>query len=785
MKIILAEIDRLLCLNLLKLLKKSGHEVVEVSNEMEIMGEIQKVDPPQLVIIDLAIVKSNNSILSQIHTLNSPYPRHIIVLVTEDQKTEILPELLVGTDDYLVRPFTPEELQIRIALVNHLVEMQIKLDSKKVEQNQIKTDLQNFDDALKILSNTSFEAIFLSDRGICLDQNQTAQKMFGYTREEAIGRPGTDWIVSADHKMVKNKMLQGTTLPYETTGLRKDGSTFPAEIQGRMAKFSGGRIRITAMRDISHQKIVEERLIASEKRFRNILENISEIAIQGYDEKRKVTFWNLASEKLYGYSAKEALGKKLEDLIIPEKMRRDVIGLHRRWVDFGEQIPPGELDLIGKDGSIVPVYSSHLMYESLSGKEMFCFDVDLLPLKTAENKSREFEMQLYQKQKSEALGVMAGGIAHDFNNILAVILSNVELIELTLTANISVQEQLQYIKDAISRASETVKQILSFSAPEKNFDVVNIAQIVNESLKLLRASIPSTIAILKMVDKECENLTTYASSCQIQQILINLCNNAVYSIDGQGLLEVSLKQVNVEIQEIEVYDDIPPGNYLNLTVKDNGMGMNKDLLDRIFDPFFTTKPVNKGSGMGLSIVHGIVKNHAGWITVDSVVGQGSTFQIYLPIIRKTEIEPKKLSIGQKSQGNERILFVDDEGSLVHAMKQMLAYQGFVVTGETSSAKALSLFQANPEQFDLVIIDQTMPELSGTELIVEMQKIKPDLLAIICTGHSAKVSVTEAKELGVQGFCLKPLNLAQLTQTVRKVLDGAKGQHIHNANFMNL
>ena len=777
MKVLLAETNGLLHHSLVKLLQKSGHKVQEASNEVEILDQLQKVSPPQLAIIDWSIVRLNDSIISQIHTLNSPSSRHIIVLTTDDQKAEMLTVLQSGTDDYLVKPFTPEEFQIRTALVNRLVEMKMQLDSKNAGQNQIKTDLQNFDDALKILPDASFEAIFLSERGICLNQNQTAQRMFGYTREEAIGRPGTDWIVPTDREMVKNKMLEGDMLPYETTGLRKDGSTFPAEIHGRMAKYSGGHVRVTAMRDITDRKKAEEQLIASEKKFRDIIENVSEIAIQGYDEKRKVTFWNLASEKLYGYSAKEALGGKLEDLIIPEKMRRNVLGLHRRWVDFGEQIPPGKLDLISKNGSIVPVYSSHYMLESSSGKEMFCFDTDLRPLINAENERRQLETQLHKKQKSEALGVMAGGIAHDFNNILAIILSNIELIELTLTTNILVQEQFQYIKGAISRASETVKQILSFSAPEENFERVNIAQIVNESLRLLRASIPSTVDILKMVDNECRDLTIYVSPGQIQQVLVNLCNNAVYSMGGQGLLEVSLKQVNVEVKDLQTYDDIPPGNYLNLTVKDSGAGMSKDLLTRIFDPFFTTKPVNEGSGMGLSIVDGIIKNHAGSITVDSVVGQGSTFQIYLPISEEIEIESEKTPSERSLRGNESILFVDDEEQLAHAAERMLTLKGFVVTAETSSAKALSLFQANPEGFDLVITDQTMPELSGIELIAEMQKIKPNLLTILCTGYSAKVFKTEAEQLGIQEFCLKPLSLSQLVQTVRKVLDGAKEQHI--------
>ena len=773
MKILLAEASSPPDFNLADLLQKYGHEVVEATDKSEVLLELQKVDHPELTIIDWPAADLDNSIVNQIHTLTYPHPQHIIVLTPEEQKAELLIELQPGIDDYLVKPFTAEELETRIALVNRLVEMQRQLDLRTVKQNQAKTDLQNLDDAIEILSDASFEAIFLSDRGICLNQNKTAEEMFGYTREEAIGRSGTDWIAPVNREIVTNKMLKGDTVPYEATGLRKDGSTFPAEIQGRMVKYSGRHVRITAMRDISQRKRAIEGLVASEQRFRDIIENVSAIAIRGYNEKRRVTFWNQASEQLYGYAENEALGRKIENLIIPETMRREAINLHRRWVDFGETIPPGRLNLIDKDGHTVSVYSSHVMHETPLGKEMFCLDIDLSPLNKVEAEKNRLEVQLHQKQKVEALGVMSAGIAHDFNNILAIILSNVELIELMLTANPSVQEPLQDIKKALARASETVKQILSFSLPEGKFEWIKIAPLIDETLKQLRATIPSSVDILKQIGSECRDLSGYFSPAQMQQVLIHLCNNAVHSMNGQGLLEVSLKSINLETKDLPADKNLSPGGYLNLMIKDNGVGINKDTLKKIFDPFFTTKPVNEGSGMGLSIVHGIIENHSGFITVDSVAGQGSTFQIYLPIIEKAENKPKLFPAEKTPRGNERILFVDDEELLVQATTKILAHQGFHVTAETSSIKALSLFQTNPEQFDLVITDQTMPALSGTELIAEMRKIKPNLLSILCTGNSVEVSEVKAKELGIQAFCLKPLSLTQLAKTVRKVLDGTK------------
>lgn len=784
MKILVNEADSQLRSQLKKLLLASGNEVVETTNKTEILTELKKVDPPELAIIDWSLARQDDSIISQIHTLNTPYLRHITILTTEDQKTEIFSKLQAGTDDYLVKPFIPEELQIRIGLVNRLIETQKQHDSQILEQNYDKKDIQDLDLAKGVLSDASFESIFVSSRGFCLNQNLTAQKMFGYTREEAIGRPGTDWIDPSDHEMVTRMMLQGDTIPYEVTGLHKDGSTFPVEIQGRMIKFHGRYIRITAIRDITERKQAERESSSQERYQRALLDNFP-FMVWLKDIEGCFLAVNQPFAVAAGFSGPDDLVGKTDLDIWP----RDLAQAYRtddREVMVTRQKKEMEEE-VASEGTLkwFETYKSPVFDVDGELLGTVGFSRDITERKQVESKQKELEEQLYQKQKLEALGVMAGGIAHDFNNILAIILSNIELIEPALSKNNSVQGAIQHIKIAIFRARELVKQIISFRAAEKDFEQVNIAVVIDKTLELLRDTIPSSVDILKIIDDECRNLTIHAAPAQIQQVLINLCNNAVYAMNEKGLLEISLSLVNVETEDLQSLDTLPSGAYLNLTVKDNGAGISKDSLEKIFDPFFTTKAVGEGCGIGLSVINGIIKSHAGIITADSVVGQGSTFQIFLPINDKPEIKQEKIPAGKSHRKDERILFVDDEELLGHAMKQAFDHQGFVVTVETNSIRALTLFQNNPEEFDLVITDQTMPGLSGTELIVELLKIRPNLLTILCTGYSGKVSEYEAKKLGVREVCLKPLSLAQLAQTVRRVLDGDMSNSFYQAKPTNI
>ncbi|SHJ85449.1 PAS domain S-box-containing protein [Malonomonas rubra DSM 5091] len=554
---------------------------------------------------------------------------------------------------------------------------------------------------------------------------------------------------------------------------RSDGTTRWVRGRGRVIErdHNNNPIRLIGTNtDITEQVLADERQRRSERRFRQMIEQVSGISIQGYNEQRQVIYWNKASEELYGYSATEALGRRLEELIIPEPMREAVIQKVTDWVEKEIEIPAGELLLIGKDGQKVPVFSSHVMNETPDGKEMFCIDIDLKPLKEAEKRRLELEEQLRQTYKMEAIGTMAGGIAHDFNNHLAIILGNAELATLKMAQESPLRTYLEQIKTTANRSKELVRQILLYSRrSDHDLKPVRLSLVIEETLKMLRPTIPSSVQIDLQIANDAAPLLIAADSTQLQQILINLSSNAIHGMNEKGILKIELHKTELTASDLQMKENLLPGQYLQLTVSDNGCGIPPQILEKIFDPFFTTKDIDKGTGMGLAVVHGIVESHNGMIKAASAEGEGSCFTIYLPTIKSTE-KRKLLQASPLPTGNERILILDDEESLASLCAEILAEYGYQTHFETSSNRVLQLFREDPQKYDLLISDQTMPELSGSELAKQLLQLRPNLPIILCTGYSAKVSPEEAEQLGLHSFCFKPLDTDQLVKTVRKALD---------------
>ncbi len=381
----------------------------------------------------------------------------------------------------------------------------------------------------------------------------------------------------------------------------------------------------------------------------------------------------------------------------------------------------------------------------------------------------KMETQLRQAQKMEAIGIMAGGIAHDFNNLLAIIIGNLNLIQHKLKKAAPVDENIEHIQSATSRAIDLVKQILAFSRREKpELAPVDLITHVADTIKLLRSTIPTTVEIMSSFSSLA--ITINADATQLQQIIINVCANAVHAMGEKGLLKINLKEVAVGVEALSSTASCLPGRYARLTISDTGTGMAKETMDKIFDPFFTTKRVGEGTGMGLSVAHGIVEQHGGFVTVESTLGQGTAFNLYFPVIKGSEGRPETRTMASLPTGGERILLVDDEESIVSTCSELLESLGYKVTSLTSAIDALEIFKKTPNSFDLVFTDQTMPELSGTELSCELLKVRVDIPIIICSGHSAKVSKQEARRLGIREFCTKPMDIEQLATVIRKVLD---------------
>ena len=427
-----------------------------------------------------------------------------------------------------------------------------------------------------------------------------------------------------------------------------------------------------------------------------------------------------------------------------------------------------EFIVFRKDGE--SVYGEITTHPVAIGGEKYVLGTarDITERRKAERETQKLEAQLRQALKMEAIGTFAGGIAHDFNNILSVIVGYTELALVETSESSPLFDDLQEISRASQRAGDLVKQILTFSRQsEQDLQPVQINVIVKEALKLLRSSLPASIEIKP--DIAC-NARVLVDPTQIYQVLMNLCANANHAMrETGGVLKVALDEVQLDAEFAIAHPGAKPGPHLKLTVSDSGEGMSVAVLEKIFDPFFTTKGKEEGTGLGLAVVHGVVNSCGGFITVTSAPEMGSTFNVFLPVIKaqnQTGTETKS----PLPVGSERVLFVDDEKLLADIGQQMLERYGYSVTARTSSVEALELFKARRDRFDLVITDMTMPNIGGLELVAEILALRPDMPIILCTGFSEKMTPAGAEAAGIKAFLLKPVSLYDLIWTVRKTLD---------------
>jgi signal transduction histidine kinase/ActR/RegA family two-component response regulator len=394
---------------------------------------------------------------------------------------------------------------------------------------------------------------------------------------------------------------------------------------------------------------------------------------------------------------------------------------------------------------------------------------DISELKSAQEEREKLKTQLIQAQKMEAIGTLAGGIAHDFNNILGAIIGYAEMALYDTRKDTMEHYNIDQVLRAGHRAKDLVKQILAFSRKsEQDKTVISSTPIIEEVLKLLRASLPTTIEIKQKIEPNPDPI--FADPTQIHQVIMNLCTNSAHAMeDIGGILQVSLSNFELTAQRASQYPELNPGPYVKLSISDSGHGMDAATLDRIFDPYFTTKEQDKGTGMGLAVVHGIVKGHGGGIHVESSPGGGTRFDILFPIMGK-QIISETAELKTLPTGNEHILFIDDEDILIDLGKNMLKKLGYRVEARTQPVKALEFFRAAPHKFDLVISDMTMPNMTGDILAMELMKIRPDIPVIICTGYSERIDDQRAQELGIKGLMMKPFTIRSLSKTVRNALD---------------
>jgi len=512
-------------------------------------------------------------------------------------------------------------------------------------------------------------------------------------------------------------------------------------------------------------------LDASEKRYRSLVET-SPIGILSMDKGWKIVFANQTLEEITDYSQADLCSMNFWDMVSSDeqdRMRQTGENYLRQGMQKG-----WEIRWIRKDGQPIWVEFRAIRIEEVGKQAILVNVMDVTEQKLACEEKKELQTQLQHAQKMEAIGSLAGGIAHDFNNILLPIIGYTEMAMTDVPQNSLIGKNLAEVLKAADLAKSLVQQILTFSRrSEKERKPLKIQPIIKESLKLLRASLPSTIEIRKNIDNECGAIL--ADPTQIYQVMMNLCTNAYHAMrEKGGILEVTLTEVNIDSPDLPPNLDLNPGPYLRLVISDTGHGMDRTVVERIFDPYFTTKGPGEGTGLGLSVVHGIVRSHDGYITVYSELSEGTTFYIYLPLIDVDTKVPEAISTEPAPKGEEYILFVDDDEQIVNVVQQILERLGYCVAARTSSVEALEAFQAQSGKFDLVITDLTMPNMTGIELAKRLIDIRSDIPIILCTGFSETISKKKAEAIGIREYVMKPITMHGLAMTIRKVLDKDKG-----------
>jgi len=471
-----------------------------------------------------------------------------------------------------------------------------------------------------------------------------------------------------------------------------------------------------------------------------------------------IQYVNPAFEEISGYSQEEVLGKNMN---IVKSGKHDNAFYKELWDTIKEGRKwNGRFINKKKDGSLYEEESSISPVRDGAGNI-----TNYVVVKRDITDQIKLEEQIRQVQKMEAIGTLAGGIAHDFNNILGGIMGYTELAYYDMSEDSPVRYDLEQVLKAAGRAKELIRQILTFTRNSENKkSILNIGPVVKEVIKLLRATIPSTIEIRQNL---CDGgASVFADATQIHQVLMNLCANAFHSMKAKGgILKIGLETVEIMPQ---LSSELPPGYYVLLTVSDTGHGMSREVMDRIFEPYFTTKKKDEGTGMGLAVVHGIVKDHGGGIKVFSEEGRGTTFSIYLPEV-KGYIEENIIPEEEFVSGNETILFVDDEKNLVEIGGVLLKKLGYNVLTTSDSIEALKIIYSEPDKFDLVITDQLMPGITGIQLAAEISKIRPELPVILCTGFPNIVNEPGFRDKGIKEIIIKPFFSKNISKTIRKVL----------------
>ncbi len=747
MKILIAEDNAFSRTLLKKTLAKAGYDVVAAENGDVAWEILQQDEPPKLALIDWMMPGlSGIELCRKIRAIDSPIPIYMILLTAKTDKEDVLEGFAAGADDFIKKPFDSGELLARIQVGQRLVEQQA---------------------LLYCLIDSIPDPIYMKDsRGLYLGCNKAYAQFVGTEADKIYGRTASEVL---PNDQAKQSHMEDLRVLASGSAAESEGWTKAAD--GRdvyhetvkipyLESAAGSNGMIGLSRDLTRRMEMEQEM----RRLAVAVEQSTE-SIMITDTEGVIQYVNSAFETSSGYTHEEAVGRR-PDFLKSGKQSQEFFEELWTTISAGNTWS-GEFVNKAKDGSLF--IEETVIYPIRGDGDRM---INYVAIGRDITQEKEIEKHLRQQQKMNAIGVLAGGVSHDFNNILTAILGYVALCMNAVDEDTKVYGYLKEIVKAGDRATKLVRQILTFSRQEEQeFQSLELQPILEDSLSMCLTTMKKNIQVEQEIDPSCGPIL--GDPTQLQQVMINLCTNASHALSKEqgGTLRVELKQIEVGRSDDEdTVVDLEPGSYACMKVSDTGCGMPPDVVEHIFEPYFTTKKKGEGTGFGLSIVHGIVRKHRGLISVESEEGIGTAFTAYFPILQEhTHTREAEETLGAVD-GDGRILFVDDDAAILSMGREMLESFGYSVVTATNGRMALETFKKNPDAFDMLVTDYSMPEMNGHEFIRQALQVRADVPAVLCSGYMEKVEGEDLRELGNTLYMAKPIDWNELSRTIGRFIE---------------
>ncbi|MBZ4219048.1 MAG: PAS domain S-box protein [Chlorobium sp.] len=644
------------------------------------------------------------------------------------------------------------------------------------ERKQAEQELRQSEERFRKLfqSHAVVNILLDPDTGNIVDANPSAADFYGWSVDE-LKQMNIRQINPISVKEIK-KNLEKSRLSkqnkFQFLHGRSDGSLRDVEVFSSKIEIAGKELLYVTVFDVTHKKLAEEALRESERKFRTITEQIAEMVFVT-DTKGVLTYVSQAVERIFDYTAKEVTGHLFTEYLNEEEISGAIV-IFNEILLHEETHHLLNFKFRKKNGLFFfgEVHVTYYQDQEFSG--MIGLIQDITERKREEEERQQLEAHLRKSQRLETIGTLAGGIAHDFNNILMPILGYAEMGVMNLPKEDPIYQYFSEIRLAAERAKQLVSQIMTFSkVQESEPAVVSVQTVISEALSLIRPLIPATI-IIEQHFETCRNILV--DSSKLHQVILNLCINAFHTMEQSGgVLKIEVREIIPDSHMQKLFPNLDADRYAQISISDTGCGMDETILEHIFEPFFTTKPTNKGTGLGLSVVYGIIKSFQGEITVESQPGKGSRFSIYLPVINDKTLKAIEDKSCANGRGSGTILLVDDEEATLKMMRLMITQLGFKITALNSPEQALTLFMEHPEQFDLVITDQTMPIMTGVEMAEKIHKIKPKLPIILMTGYDKNANdLLSLNQFGIRKILKKPLKMKEIALIINELTAHVSG-----------